>query len=291
MAKKATKKTEKKVEQVVEPKEHAQAVEVVREVLVKEPTKELTHISELKIDKAKVELIKRTIAKGATDDELMMFLNVCKGLGLSPFIKHVHFVKRWDSKAGAEVGAVQVGIDGFRSIAESTGKYAGSDDIVFGEDQDIEFNKTKLKVPSKATCTVYKIVEGQRYPFVATVRWDELYPGEKQGFMWRKMPFGQLGKCAESSALRKAFPKVLGGVYTPEEMEQASQKPTTASVEEKMDKALALIAKDTDIKKMSTYLEKVKKSDAYSDEQKFEIQEAVNKRVAELMKDGNDKPK
>lgn len=305
MAKKPTKKVEKKKEDVVDPKEHTQAIEVVREVLVKEPTKELTHVSELKIDKPKIELIKRTIAKGATDDELMMFLNVCKGLGLSPFIRHVHFVKRWDSKTGTEIGAVQVGIDGFRSIAESTGAYAGNSDPVFGKVVTKKCKTTKkdynsgkevtteseYEAPEFATVTVRKVVQGQPYDFTATARWDEFYPGDKQGFMWRTKPHIMLGKCAEGQALRKAFPKVLSGVYTPEELEQAGQKPTTQSVEDKMDKALAMIAQDTDIKRMSTYLKKVQASDAYTDEQKFEIQEAVNKRVKELMKDGDDKPK
>lgn len=268
----------KKQTQKTDKKEHEKAVEVVREVIVREPEK--SEVQELKLDRNKIELLKRTIARGATDDELLMFINVCKGLDLSPFLRHVHLVKRWDSKLGQEVAAVQVGIDGFRSIAEGTQAYAGSDDIVYGPEQEVG----KIKVPSQATSTVYKIVDGQRYPFVATARWDEFYPGEKQGFMWRAKPYHMLGKCAEAQALRKAFPKVLGGVYTPEEMEQGAQKSPEQIADTKMQKALAAIQKDTDIDRMFDYLEKVDKSATYTDEQKQELRAAVEARAKELDK-------
>lgn len=298
-AKKATKPKKEKKPEVVDEKENGKAIEVVKEIIIKEPAKEITNMNDLKLDRAKIDLIKRTIAKGATDDELMMFLNVCKGLGLSPFLKHVHFVKRWDSKAGEEVGAVQVGIDGFRSIAEATGAYAGNSDAQFGEsiDKVCEYTRTvngrqekvkdEYKAPVSATVTVRKVVQGSPYDFTATARWDEFYPGDKQGFMWRTKPHVMLGKCAEAQALRKAFPKVLGGVYTPEELEQSSQRSPEQTVEDKMQKALAMIAKDTDVKRMQTYLAKVEASDAYTDEQKAEIRQAVENRTKEVE---NDKP-
>src|SRR3990167_2508809 len=212
-------KKKPKVEKVLtntkekDEKDLGAAVKIVQEVISKEPSAELV---QLNLDRPKVELLKRTIAKGATDDELLMFINVCKGLGLSPFLRQVHLVKRWDTRSGQEVATVQVGIDGFRSVAESTNAYAGNDDPVFKGEKIIKNGQADVKVPEEAMVVVRKIVQGVVYPFTATARWDEYYPGDKQGFMWRTKPYIMLGKCAEALALRKTFPKVLVVVYLPE---------------------------------------------------------------------------
>jgi phage recombination protein Bet len=169
------------------------------------------------LSKDQIDLIKSTVAKGATDDELKLFLYQAQRTGLDPLLKQIHAVKRWNAKSSREEMAIQTGIDGFRLIADRSGLYAGNDDPVFDNEE----------APKKATVTVYKMIAGQRCGFSATARWDQYYPGDKQGFMWKKMPHLMLGKCAESLALRKAFPAELSGVYTHEEMEQAGEHQAT----------------------------------------------------------------
>lgn len=158
-----------------------------------------------------IELIRRTVAKGATDDELRLFLHQCKKTGLDPLAKQIYFQKR--STKNGDIVTVITSIDGYRLVADRTGKYAGNDDPVFDDEV----------TPRKATVTVYKLINGERCAFSASARWDQYFPGDAQGFMWRKMPHLMLGKCAEALALRKAFPAELSGVYTKEEMEQAHQ--------------------------------------------------------------------
>ncbi len=152
-----------------------------------------------------LDLIKRTIAVGASSDELALFLYQAKRTGLDPLARQIHFVKRGGK------GAVQVGIDGYRLIADRTGQYAGNDDAEYGPGDP----------PDWARVTVWKLVQGQRCPFTATARWAEYVPDEKQNFMWKKLPHLMIAKVAESLALRKAFPAELSGVYTDAEMDQA----------------------------------------------------------------------
>ncbi|MDE2104800.1 MAG: phage recombination protein Bet, partial [Patescibacteria group bacterium] len=171
-------------------------------------TKEIIKIEGMTPDK--VELIKNTVAKGATDNELSLFLTVAKRSGLDPFTKQIHFVKRGDT------GTIQTGIDGYRAIAEHTGTLAGIDDATFDSEEN--------QYPKKASVTVYRLIGGQRVPFTASARWSEYAPiyNGQLGKMWQKMPYLMLAKCAEALALRKAFPNDLSNLYTNEEMQQAA---------------------------------------------------------------------
>jgi len=159
------------------------------------------------ISQAQIELIKKTVAIGATTDELKLFLYTANRVGLDPLTRQIHFVKRGTR------GVIQTGIDGYRAIAERTKELAGIDDATFDDETQ--------PVPGKATVTVWRMVAGQRVAFTASARWTEYCPAAPNDFMWKKMPYLMLAKCAESLALRKAFPNDLSGIYTNEEMSQA----------------------------------------------------------------------
>lgn len=172
-----------------------------------------------------VDILRKTLFKGFNDDEMAFSLAVCSRTGLDPFMRQVHFTKRKNHATKEETIVITTGIDGFRLTATRTGAYAGSDEPIFVEDE---------KGPTMARVTVWKIVQGVKCSFTGSARWAEFYPGDgAPGFMWRKMPFVMLAKCAEAQALRKAFPAELSNIYSNEEMGQASNEKTVIQTKAK----------------------------------------------------------
>tara|TARA_Y100000310_G_scaffold29525_1_gene28052 strand:- start:6137 stop:6982 length:846 start_codon:yes stop_codon:yes gene_type:complete len=172
-------------------------------------------IQDVDFSQSQIETIKETVAQGATNDELKLFLYQCSRTGLDPLSKQIHFIKRGGR------ATIQAGIDGLRAIAERTGKYAGNDDYIYNDMKTMYEMSSAGEMPTTATSKVYKIVDGVRVEFSATALWDAYCPQGKESFMWNKMPYLMLGKCAEALALRKAFPNDLSGIYSTDEMAQA----------------------------------------------------------------------
>lgn len=167
-----------------------------------------------------IDLIKRTICKGATDDEFLMFVGHCQRTGLDPFARQIFSVKRYDSQAKREVLSIQVSIDGFRLIADRTGLYDGQDGPYWcGQDGVWRDIWTKQEPPFAAKIHVFR--KGCNRPFVGIAYYRSSVAVTRDGnpnHFWGKMPEHMLAKCAESMALRKAFPQELSGLYTSDEM-------------------------------------------------------------------------
>lgn len=163
-----------------------------------------------------------------TDEELFYFARVSQASGLDPAKREIYAIFRnvkqkdgnWQQRM-----SIQTGIDGLRVVAERSGKYAGSKEPEFDYDPEykiqVNVSGTNRTVPNKARVTVLKLIANKIIETTRSARWEEFYPGDTQGGMWRKMPEVMLGKVAEAQALRAAFPNNTEGLYIEEEMQQA----------------------------------------------------------------------
>ncbi len=150
--------------------------------------------------KEQLDLIKATVAKGATDNELKLFLYRCKNMGLDPLKPGmVHFIKY-----GSNPGSIVVGIEGFRAKAHRTGKLSGI--------------KRGIMRDGDGRC-VGAWCEVKRKDWEDVAREEVSLAEYSTGkAMWAKMPETMIKKVAEAAALRMAFSDELGGVITEEEM-------------------------------------------------------------------------
>lgn len=183
-----------------------------------------------RLQKSEVELLKRTVAKGVTDDEFALFLWVAKKHKIDPMTRQLHCIKRFTSKHHQDekgiwisgyTMSIQIGIDGYRALAgRDHGDFGGCDEPEF------TFSETNKRIPEKATIRLWK--KGLEHPIVGVAYWDEYAPKDltkSEAFMWQKMPKHMLAKCAEALALRKGYPE-LADIYTNEEMSQTADEHT-----------------------------------------------------------------
>jgi len=163
-----------------------------KEVLMVQPTAVQTFALTM-------EDVKKYIAPKASDQELFMFMNICKSYGLNPFKREVHFIKYSPQDPGTTV----VGYEMYLKRAEATGLLDGWDVKITGP-------------PGKEIAVITIHRKDRKYPFTWEVHRSEF---DKKQSLWNKIPLFLLRKVAISQGFRLAFPEQLGGMpYTPEEI-------------------------------------------------------------------------
>ena len=92
------------------------------------------------------EIIKRLHAPQATDEQFLMFMQICQMRNLNPVANQIHCVIRdREESPGEKVMTIQIGIDGFRLISERTGKYKGQPPMEWWDPLKIRVKVSQLK--------------------------------------------------------------------------------------------------------------------------------------------------
>lgn len=178
------------------------------------------------IDNSKLlSVLSNNLYPGAKQESVVMVIEYCKQAGLDPMQKPVHIVPMWDSKLGGMRDVVMPGIGLYRIQASRSGEYGGVSEPEFGPDITENLGGVDITYPKWCKVTVSRISGEKLIPFTAMEFWKENYAvkgGKEKSIapnaMWTKRAYGQLAKCAEAQAQRKAFPEFCAG-HTAEEME------------------------------------------------------------------------
>lgn len=173
-------------------------------------------------------MIKKYLVSGGgtvTDQEVMMFLSLCRYQRLNPFLREAYLIK-YGNKSPA---TIVTGKEVFTKRADSNPNYDGKEAgvIVLNKNGEVSEREGTLVLPSETLiggwAKVY--IKGRRTPEYASVNFEE-YVGRKSdgeiNSQWKTKPATMIRKVAVVQALREAFPDTFQGLYAEEEMAEAS---------------------------------------------------------------------
>lgn len=161
-----------------------------------------------------------------SDQEVLMFIELCKAQGLNPFVRDAYLIKYKSKNPQFDTPAtIIVGKDFFIKKANENPAFEGmkAGIVVVDEERQIHEREGSLKLPGETIvggwCEVYR--SDRKVPTKAIVAYDEYVQKKGNGevnSMWSSKPGTMIRKVAQSQALREAFPNELRGLYQQEEM-------------------------------------------------------------------------
>lgn len=173
--------------------------------------------------------VKRYLVNGGgdvSDQEVLMFIELCKAQGLNPFVRDAYLIKYKSKNSNFDSPATTiVGKDFFIKKANENPAFEGmkAGIVVVDKDNLIHEREGSLKLPGETLvggwCEVYR--SDRKFPIKSIVAFDEYVQKKGNGevnSMWSSKPGTMIRKVAQSQALREAFPNELRGLYQQEEM-------------------------------------------------------------------------
>ncbi len=192
-----------------------------------------------RFNEAQIAALRQMGLENVPQGDLDVFHHVAQRTGLDPFARQIHMIgrktKTWDPQARQERWETkytsQTGIDGYRVTASRAARRDG--DVLEYEDtqwcgHDGKWTDVWVDPENPpAAARVVVVKNNRRYAGTAMyAEYVQTYVDRntkelKPNSMWAKMPAGQLAKCAEALALRRAYPQDFAALYTDDEMGQA----------------------------------------------------------------------
>lgn len=169
-------------------------------------------------------IIKRYLVNGSgmvTDQEVVMFLNLCRFQHLNPFLREAYLIKYGNSPATMVVGKDAITKRAMRN-ASFAGQQAGVV-VQLVETGELEYRPGALVLEDEKLVGGWAkvFVKGYQEPIEAVVGLSEYVGIKKTGEVneqWTKRPATMIRKVALMQALREAFPDDLAGMYDSSEM-------------------------------------------------------------------------
>lgn len=168
-------------------------------------------------------IVKNYLVNGngaVTNQEVVMFLNLCKAQRLNPFLREAYLIK-----FGSQPATIVTGKEVFTKRARRNKDFAGYEAgiIVQEESGELEYRSGTLHLENEHIVGGWAKVHirGYECPVESSVSFDE-YCLKKDGHPasnWASKPGTMIRKVALVQALREAFPEDLQGMYSAEESE------------------------------------------------------------------------
>jgi phage recombination protein Bet len=176
-----------------------------------------------------INLIASTVAEGASRAQLFMFLELAARYDLDPFAKEIWCAvpKAVDGSPRRDKVMIMVGRDGFLKIAQRHPDYKGMDSDVVREGDDFAVERLEDgrrlithkygRERGKAIAAYAVVLREGRTPTYFHAAIEDFRPASpNSNTQWAKGPGPMILKCAEASALRRAFS--ISGIVAEEEV-------------------------------------------------------------------------
>lgn len=191
-----------------------------------QPKSNENKITKIMTDTGEIQLSSKTVRNylvngngEVTDQEVKLFIGLCAGQKLNPFIKEAYLIKY-----GSQPAQMVVSKDVYQKRANKNPQYAGKKAgiVVININGSVEYRNGALLIEGETLlggwCEVYK--KDTDIPERVEVSFDEYVGKKKDGSInnqWATKPATMIRKVAVAQALREAFTEDFQGLYTAEE--------------------------------------------------------------------------